>query len=394
MRRHLHLIAAVGVVALALAGTGLIVSARSPVDRQPSEVPAPLVRVIEVARRDQQHTVTSQGTVRPLVESVLVAQVGGRIVSVAPSFADGGFFAAGERLIEIDRRDYELAVSQAEARLAQARVRLDLERAEAQIARDDWADLGEGEPSPLTLREPQLAEAQAGLEGALAALEQARLQLERTRVTAPFPGRVREKRVDLGQFVAPGTPLAEIYSIEAAEVRLPVTKEDLAFLDVELGLPSGRRGPAVRLSGMLAGERREWPGRIVRTGSELDPRTRMLPLYARVDDPFARAAGADHSPLPMGLFVDAVIAGLPAEGVVELPRGALRDGDRVLVVDSESRLRFRPVSILRRVDDVALVSAGLDGGERVCISPLETVTDGMLVRTQLEEPAASVESAP
>lgn len=355
---------------------------RPQVARQETPVSPRLVRVVEARSRDLHLIVHSQGTVSPRTESVLVAQVSGRVEAVSEQFADGGFFERDDVLLRIDRRDYELAVERAEALVAQARVRLDMERAEADVALQEWNDLGRGEPTALTRREPQLREAEATLQSARAALERARLDLERTEVRAPFDGRIRAKRVDLGQYVAPGTPLAETYSTDAAEVRLPVPKDDLAFLDLDLGDGDpGAAGPPVTLRTDLYGAEAVWEARVVRADGAFDPRTRMLDLFARVDDPFRRGNGSEGPPLPMGLFVDAEIRGRVARDVIVLPRAALRDGDQVLVADEEGRLRFRPVEVMRKVRDEVILRAGVLDGEMVCISPLETVVDGMRVRT-------------
>ena len=74
----------------------------------------------------------------------------------------------------------------------------------------------------------------------------------------------------------------------------------------------------------------------------------------------------------------------PPGHVIVLPRSAVRDGDQVLVVDDEERLRFRSIDILRTHKDEVVVEGGLESGELVCVSPLESVVDGMAVRTLLE----------
>ncbi|MFQ5877543.1 MAG: efflux RND transporter periplasmic adaptor subunit [Acidobacteriota bacterium] len=373
------------VLALGAAAAAVIIIARPRVERREIEVPAPLVRVVRARERDVPLNVLSQGTVEPRTESVLVAQVGGRIEWVSPAFAEGSFFWRGEPLVRIDPRDYRLAVSRAEAQVAQARVRLEMERAEAAVARREWDELGEGEPTALTLRRPQLAEAEAALRAAEAALEQARLDLERTRVRAPYAGRVRDRRADIGQFVSPGTPLAVIYATDYAEIRLPVSRHDLAFLEIDLGASGRRRpGPPVLLRGEIGGAVHTWTARVVRTDSAFDPKTRMLDLFARVEDPFRRRADFAGPPLPKGLFLQAEIGGRVARGVFVLPRAALRGDGRVLVVDDESRLRLRAVELLRVAREEAIVRRGLEEGEMVCVSPLETVVDGMRVRTVLE----------
>ncbi len=374
-------------LAVLLAGAGVaaaVILARPKVERVESAVPAPLVRVVEARRQDLALAVRSHGNVAPKTESVIVSELAGRVVSVAPGFAAGGFFRAGEALVTIDPRDYELAVAQADAAVAQARVRLEVERAEAELARQEWAELGRGEGTPLTAREPQLAEARATLQAAEAALAKARLELDRTSVRAPFDGRVREKLADVGQYVSKGTPLAAVYSTESAEVRLPVPKADLAFVELGLGAGPAAAGPAVVLAGEIGGVRHTWSARVVRTGSELDPRSRMLPLFARVEDPFARRPGSGGAPLPMGLFVEARIEGKLARDVVALPRAALRGESEVLVVDGESRLRSRTVDILRQERDRVILSGGVETGEQICVSPLETFVDGMQVRTLVE----------
>ena len=380
MKRRAKLLLPILVLAVGVAVAAAIINARPEVDRKPAAAVAPLVRVVEVRLEDVPLNVRAQGTVEPRSEAVLVAQVGGRIERVARSFAEGAFFDRGDTLLWLEDADYRLAVAQAEAAVAQARVGLEREQAEAELALDEWAELGEGEAPPLTRREPQLAQARASLAAAEASLEQARLNLARTRVRAPYDGRVRGKQADLGQFVAPGTPLATVFSTDAAEVRVPVPREELAFLDLDLGRGDlGDQGPPVTLTGLAAAGRQGWQGRVVRVDGGFDPRTRMLGLYVEVEDPFDRRGGGG-AVLPMGLFVDAEIRGRLAESVAVLPRSALRDGDRVLVA-ADDRLRFRPVQVLRKLGDEVVVSAGLEAGELVCVSNLETVVDGMRVRS-------------
>jgi RND family efflux transporter MFP subunit len=387
----------------------LLVRLRPEVERREAPIQPPLVRVVTARPTDHRLDVASQGTVAPRTESSLVAQVAGRIVEVAPSFAAGGFFRRGETLIVIDPRDYRLALAEARAAKAQAETRLATAEAEAEVARREWRELGRGEPTALAAREPQLAEARAAVAAAEAGVERAELELARTGVEAPYTGRVREKQADVGQYVAPGTPLAAIYATDYAEVRLPVLQNEFGFLEIDLGAPgidgaggltpgAEAAGPLARLTGSIGGAAHVWPARIVRTAGTIDPRTRMLDLFARVDDPFrrdrgGRDGGGTGAPLPMGLFVEATIAGRTAEGVFVLPRAALRDGGRVLVVDGDDRLRFRDVAVLRTEGDRAVISDGLAPGERVCVSPLATVTDGMKVRTVPAEEAAPGDAA-
>jgi multidrug efflux pump subunit AcrA (membrane-fusion protein) len=439
MSKPIRILLPLAVLALGVALAVVLVRTKPRPERRTPEVQPPLVRVVEARPRTITLEVESQGMVRPRTASALVAQVGGRIEWVAPSFAVGGFFAAGELLVRIDSRDYQLQVEQARAQIAQAEVRLTREEVERDIALEEWAELAGdgragdgragdgragggrdwGDAPPLVRREPQIAEARAALSAARAALSAAELNLARTRLSAPYHGTVRSKSADLGQFVGPGTPLAQLFAVDYAEVPLPVELHELAFLDVERGLPAAgasgsgtgsAAGAPVTLWADIADRRHQWRGRIVRASGEVDPQTRMLELTARVDDPYAigtaqrrsaasgaAAGGAEGSetarePLSVGLFVHARIAGRPVEGITVLPRVALRDGGHVLVVDDENRLRERPVEVLRTDARHLYVEGGLSAGERVCISPLEATVDGMRVRVSLEEPPPRTET--
>lgn len=374
------------IIFLSALATGALVRSRPEVETQDVEPLAPLVRVTEVVRQDLAHEVRAQGTVLPRTETTLIAQVAGEVVKVSSNFETGGFFSRGETLVELDSRDYQVAVRRARAQVAQAQLQVVQQEAEAEVAIEEWQQLGEGEPSALVMRQPQVAQAKAALEAAEAELEKAELDLERTRIKAPFDGRVRTKQVDRGQFLTPGAPLATIHATDYAEVRLPVPDDQLAYLDLPFAYRQTARGkgPDVTLSARFGRELHRWQGRIVRTEGELDSRSRMLNLVARVEDPYEPSAtDPDRPPLAVGLFVEAEVEGRPAADVVVLPRSALRpEGDQfqVLVVDDESRLRFRDVEVLRLDGEWATIGGGLEAGETVCVSALDVATDGMKVR--------------
>lgn len=370
------------VVVAALAAASLAAMRPEP-QRREMEVLAPLVRVEPVHIENTRFTVLSQGTVAPRTESRVVPQVAGRVVWVSPDFIAGGFIEADQPLLRIDTIDYEQAVVRAEAEVAAARLRLAQEEAEARVAREEWEELGGGEASELTLRIPQLANARASVAAAEAAVERARRDLARTEIRAPYRGRVREKRADVGQFVNVGADLGSIYAIDYAEIRLPLPDGDLAYLDLPLVYrqENSSRGPEVRLSADFAGRGHEWQGRIVRTEGEIDPTTRMVHAIARVADPYGRGTDPDRPPLAVGMYVQAEIVGRMAEGVAVLPRAALRtEGSEVLVIDRDDRLHIRPVQVLRTTRESVVIGGGLAEGERVVVSSLDAVVDGMQVR--------------
>ncbi len=390
--RRLQALLTAAVLALGAAGAALLMVSRPAVQTRAPEVLPPLVRVVRVEPTSLQLTVTTQGTVAPGVESDLVAEVAGRVVEVAPSLVAGGFFQEGDLLLRIDPRDYQMALESAAAQVARWRSELALARTNRERRQ---ALAREGVVSPALLDEARNAErvASAGLREAQSALARARLDLERSELRAPFTGLVREERVDVGQFVGRGTSLARLFSTDWAEVVLPVANEEMAWLEVPIAaaLGSFAEGPAVTLRGRVAGRDAAWPARLVRAEAEIDPRTRMVRLVARVEDPYGLRS-SDRPALPVGLFVHAEIEGRRLDDVTRIPREALRGSDELLVVDGEDRLRLRRVEVLRAERDQAVIGAGLAAGERICVSPLEAATEGMQVRV-VEDGAADPEPA-
>ena len=380
--RTLQIVAPLAVIGAAGLAAFTMIRNRPPVEVQAPVFTPPGVRVEEVTLRDVPLSVTSQGTVRPRTESQLVSEIAGRVTAVAATFAEGGFFELGDVLVTIDPFDYQQAVVSARSQLAQARLRLAQEEAEAEVAVREWEALGRGDPRALTLREPQLEEARASVAGAEAGVERAQRDLERAEIVAPYAGRIRQKDVDIGQFVRVGDVVATIYAVDVAEVRLPLPDEQLAYLDLPLSYRGGsdQPQPRVTLRATFAGEAHEWQGRIVRTEGEIDPVSRMVHAVAEILDPYAPGPNRRRPPLAVGMYVEAEIAGRMARDVAVVPRAALRGTDRVLVVDAEDRLSFREIDILRATTDAIYVQRGLAEGELVVVSPLDAPTEGMRVQ--------------
>jgi RND family efflux transporter MFP subunit len=371
-------------------GVVLLVLTRPRAEPRPPQVTAPLVRAVRVAPQPVRYEVSAQGTVVPRTQSDLVPQVSGEVVWVSPALVSGGFFAAGEPLVRIDRGDYEAALERARAAVARAESEFARARTERQ-RQGELAERSVASQARIDDAENAFAVAEAELRQARAELEQAQRDLERTELRAPFEGRVREKSVDVGQFVNRGSPIAKLYAVDYAEVRLPVPDRELSYLDLDLRPRSGSdgdgaaTGPEVRLHAEFAGRQQTWSGQVVRTEGEIDPRSRMVNVVARVEQPY----GADP-PLAVGLFVSAEIVGRRVEDAYVLPRSALREdeqGRRVLVVDDSDQLRFRRVEVLRAERDQVVIGAGLAPGERVVVSPLGVVVDGMQVRVVEDEAA-------
>ncbi|MGX2029286.1 MULTISPECIES: efflux RND transporter periplasmic adaptor subunit [Methylocaldum] len=362
-------------------GAYAIVSHRPALETQPAKAEPPLVSVVRAEPQTVRLNVRSQGVVMPRNEIDWVAEVAGKVIRLNPDFVAGGFFEMGEELVGLDPRDYDQAVLAAEAQLAEAKRRLAQEEAEAEQARSEWQALGEGQPSPLILHEPQLAEARAKLKAAEADLVKARVQRSRCELHAPFAGRVLAKYVGLGQYVQPGEKLARVYATDVAEVRLPVSTDQLAYLDLDLGRRNGHRdeGPRVILTADLGNVEQRWEGRIVRSEAQVDDATGLLHLVAEVREPYAQK---HPQPLLTGLFVKAEIDGREQSGVFVLPPGAVNAAQEALVVDAERHLHIRRLAVLRTEADRVLIGGGLAAGEKVVIGGVQVPVEGMLVRLE------------
>ena len=318
--------------------------------------------------------ISSQGTIRPEHEIFVTSELSGKVTWVSKNFLDGAGFKIGDTLMKIEKRDYELALISTESSLFQARLALEREEAEANLASIEWKRVGKGDASSLTLREPQLAQARAVLAAAEAAYEQSKRNLERTSIIAPFDGRVRKKMVDLGTNLIPGSRLADIYATASFEVRLPIADKDIPFIGIPLDGtsidPANR--PEVRLSTSYGGDELNTKGSIVRSQSEIDPKTRMISVIATI--PISNA----NSGFKVGMFVNAEINGLSFPGVTVVPRSAVKDNMIWVVIDE--KLRRKSVEVIRFEKDFAFISDGLNKNDRILITRLSSYVDGMPVR--------------
>ena len=383
MRPLVQAALAVGVLGAAGAAAGYWALQREAVLPGESPVVLPLVEVVDAHPSPIRLSVTAHGSVQPVEISRLSSEVAARVVFVHPQLVRGGRIAEGEVLIELEATRLEEVRALAAAEVSQAELSLALEQREARVAEREWRATSEGEPDPLLLRVPQLATARARLESARATLARSERDLDQARVRAPFAARVREELVAVGDWVAVGQELATLIRTDIVEVPLPLTGSQLDLLEpraLESLLAGG--APEVPLEVLLqadaAGGLRSWPAEIVRASGELDGRTRMLELVARVEQ--EGASGDAGTPLLSGQLVTAKIQGRLLPAAVRLPRSALVDDQSILVVGDDDRLRQRRVVIASGGSEELLVENGVAEGERVCISPLAAPVDGMRVR--------------
>ena len=374
LRKALVILVPILILVFAILALGAMKSGKKKPDVQKRRDPTLAVMAVPAYEDTVVLDVSVQGQTRPRTEVDMSPQVGGKIIYVSRQFVAGGQFNKGDVLLRLEQADYDVAVLRAEAAVARAEQLVVREKAEGAIAAADWKDLGRGgQPSALTLRKPQLAEAEASLKSALADLDNAKLQLSRTIVRAPFNGRIKERFADIGQFVGPGARLARVFSTEAVEVPLSLNDADLTrlALPVSMGVDSKAAKPKVTLSTIIAGERRVWTGEIVRTDGVFDPQTRTISAIAEVKDPFGKGMSPDGFPLPPGLFVTADIVGRTLDGAIVIPRDSLRPEDKVYVVDDQGEAQSRDAVVLDTNAERAVLASGVKPGEYVIISPLE-----------------------
>jgi len=352
-----------------------------PVEKpKPISLPEQLIKteVLELTPRDYQVQIESQGNVRAHYVTTITPLVPGTITVLHPCFEDGAFFEKDQVLAELDPADFEAALASAEARLARAEAALQQEKARAKQARLNWEDIGyDDEPSDLVLRIPQLKEAEATVKSATADLDQARRNLERTKIKAPFAGRVKVRNVGLGQAVGSSSPLGEVFASDFAEIRLPISPSQLNFVK----LPAEEADPPVPVrltdaSGVANDH--SWLAHIVRTEGTLDEATRELFAIARIKDPFGREKKSP--PLRIGQPLRAQIEGIHLSKVYVLPRKALRGVNRVYMVEQTPPVLMRRTIVpLWSTATEIVVQEGFVPGEKLSTSSLTYAVEGAKV---------------
>lgn len=380
-------------VLAASAAAGIILIQTAPTaERLAPEVSPPVVEVLRVEPQSYAVTLESRGTVTPRTQTSVVAEVSGRVVTMADELRSGGFFEMGELMLQIDPRNYENAVTIAHAELAQAELTLQEEVARGAQAKEDWKRLGlDGEPDALVQRRPQLDSARAAAAAADARLDQARIDLSRTRIEAPYASRVLEKSVDVGQYVSPGTVLSRIYAVDYVEIRLPISNDQLRHVDLPESYRDTDSAPApvpVRISAEIGGRTHAWQAQIVRTEGGIDTETRQWFAVAQVDDPYALRDG--RPPLKVGQFVTAQIQGRRITDAYVLPRAALRPGGEVVAVTPDRLIDRRSVEVMWETRDEVVVR-GLEPGDEIVLGAAHFAVQGTRVRVAGEEAPGSAD---
>ena len=342
------------------------------------ELPPPDVIIEILTPKDFQVQISSNGTTTPLTQTVLTAEVGGEVIYRSKKFAEGASVIEGEILAKIDDTDLQLQYKNALLQLANAEVQYSLQLAEAEVAKEAWDKMGDGVASDLTLKKPQLKQAEAFLEVAKAQVSSAAKKLNKTEIIAPYAGRIQNVNIDLGTTIIPGQPVGAMYTSSEIEITLAVKDNDLQFLSIPM---DGRKlnpseQASVVIESFYKGKTQSWKGKLERVDGVIDPVTRMINLIAVFKNDFIES---DKPNLPIGLFVEAKIDGITLKNIFEIPINSISEDNEVYIVNKDNQLELRELTILKKYSEFVIIKDGLKAGERIVTSKLSTASNGIKV---------------
>ena len=355
----------------------ILIKSRSVAVAEEKKIDIPYVKTMMIFPRTVKATISSQGIIEPESELNLLSELTSRVEWVSSKMEPGSSFKTGDTLLLLDKRDYELALISAESQVLNARVNLEREEAESDLAKKEWKRVGAGSGSDLALRKPQMAQAKATYAAAEASLEQAKRNLSRTVFLAPFDGRVRNSRIELGTTVFPGTLIGNIYATNAYEIRLPIADQDVLFSGLEF---NGQKiEDRKRLDVTIIQGDNQWPAKVIRTEAEIDPITRMMAVVAKIENINSQMYS---TPLAVGQFVQAEILGIELNKISVLPRSSVRN-ETVWVVDEQMTMQNRSVEVIRNESEFALIREGFEIGDKLLTSRVSSLVNGLKVTLEL-----------
>ena len=374
MKKYIGLI----ILAVSIVVAGVLIKSRSVAVSEEKKEEIPYVKTMMISPEMVKASISSQGIIQPESQLNLLSELNSRVEWLSPKMEAGSSFKQGDTLIVLDKRDYELALISTESEVLNAEVNLEREQAESDLAKKEWNRAGVGSGSDLALRKPQMAQAKATYAAAKARLEQAQRNLNRTIFIAPFDGRVRNSKIELGTTVFPGTSIGNIYATGTYEVRLPIADQDVPFSGLEF---NGQKiEKSKQLDVIIIQGDNKWSAKIVRTEADIDPITRMMAVVAKIDNSDIKMF---TMPLAVGQFVQANIFGIEISDIFILPRSSVRN-ESVWVVDRLMLMRNRSVKVLRNEGDFALIGEGFEPGDRLLTSRVSSLVNGLKVTLELK----------
>jgi len=377
-----YVLTPIAIILVAIIGLMIFAALAPKPAKKPAIIKAPLVEVKSIERQSVAFIIASQGSVVPRTQTNLVSEVSGQITSVNEKFNVGGFFSKGEVLLSIDDISYQVRLLQAQSRLDAAKAVFIEEQARKDQAEDEWLLTGKAltEAPILALRLPQLQKAQADVSAAQADVKDAEVKLSRTNITAPYDAIVKEKHVDIGQYVTTGATLAKTFAVDYAEVRLAIKPRDVEFLKLPKINQKQTDISAVDIYYKLMAVEHTWRSKLTRYEGEVDSRNRVHYVIAQIDDPYRVLSSSKHQELRMGTFVNAKITGKTLDDIVTIPRDALHGANKVYLVDTDNKLHIQEIEILRNDADYVYSHDTFAAGYRLVTTQMETPVEGMSLR--------------
>ena len=356
------------IVFLGILALYLFIKFRKKPEKIKVEYKGPIVEIVTCETKVQPIALEVFGTVDSLKKVNLMPQVSGKVIKVSEKFKEGGFFKKGEILLNIEDIDYKLALKRAEANLFTQELNYKKALKQAKIAKEQWEEiynnLLKGKnivPDELTLYIPQLKTAKSLYDAAKAEVKQAKLNLERTKIKAPFDCIIISKNVDIGQVVTPQVSLCSIYSVDNIEIITPLTKKQAELVSPgnEAKIFPGEKSGSTVI-----------PAKIDRISGTYDIKTRMVNAYLTLNNK------KDGSKLKLNDFVTCNIESNPVL-CSKIPINSYRDGKVWLY--QNGKLKIKDVRLICQSKEFAYVS-GLPEKFKLITTNLYAVSDGMKVR--------------
>lgn len=351
--------------------------------RKPS---VPVVEVMTPQTQSYIQKINSSGSVEANRSTNVISEVSGKVTQVNKAFQEGSYFRKGQHLLSIDNTNYKNAIIIASAEISQRTLELKNEQNLANLAVRDFRLLGNNRrPNEIASRKPHIAAALASLEASKVRLQQARDDLNKTRIMAPYDGRLLSRNVDIGQYITPGTLLGQVYSTDYVEVRLPLSLAEYEQLKLPESfrnqkVTSSKDMPEVKFSAKYGSRRYEWQGRVVRASPAMDARTRQISVIAKIDDPFTKKPNSDVPPIKIGQFLQAEIIGTTLRNVYVIPTSSTRQNREVMIYD-EGKVRIYPIEVLASENDKLIIAeSSLPPSVKLITTPMPSAKNGMTVR--------------
>lgn len=371
--------------------SGTVQSVGSP-DRAESARP---VEIVVAKQQDNRVVINAMGTVMPAREAILRPRVSGMVIEQNDAFVPGAFLSEGDFVLQIDREDYEQAIQQREAELARAQANLKIELGDQALAREELELLELDIPDvnrELILRIPQVDQAKAEVRSAEAALKRARLDLERTTISAPFDGSIVERSITAGNNIDQGDAIATFVGSDRYWVELAVPSRVLRWID----LPSQAQPLG---SSVIMRNTRAWSpdatreGQVTQLVARLEENSRQARVIVEIADPTARKPeNAGQPVLLLDDYLECELNGRLLPDSFRIARDYVREGDTVWIANAEDRLSIKTVEIAYRGNDYVYITGGLSDGDRVIRTNLLAPVEGMLLRDATADSGSAVTS--